>query len=393
MATAAPDPSPFPAPAPPNADELRAAFGGAERHMVGIEDEVMLLDPDSFELVGRAWQVLDLLGPDETRFKLELPASQLEIVTPPTSDLDALAASLFERRRVLAGAAEGVARLACAGVHPFSPGVGELNQLERYEQTIAEHGPIAARQLVCALQVHVGVGDPDRALAVYNAARSYLPLLAALAANAPFYEGVDTGLASVRPIICELLPRQGVPPVISSWKAFADVLRWGAASGAFPTARTWWWELRPHVGYGTLEFRVPDGQATVGDAIAIAAVVQALVAWLGERHDAGEVLPVAESWQIAQNRWSACRHGVEGTMADLAAGGAARPTRAFLRELLDALAGPAAALGSEAWLSRAAGLITANGAIAQRRVASAEGGDARGAAAWLAERFLAIPSG
>jgi glutamate---cysteine ligase / carboxylate-amine ligase len=361
--------------------------------MVGIEDEVMLLDPDSFALVGRARQVLDLLGPRETRFKLELPASQLEIVTPPTSDLDALAASLFERRRVLAGAAEGVARLACAGVHPFSPAVGELNRLERYEQTIAEHGPIAARQLVCALQVHVGVGDPDRALAVYNAARSYLPLLAALAANAPFYEGVDAGLASVRPIISELLPRQGIPPVISSWEAFADVLRWGAASGAFPTARTWWWELRPHVGYGTLEFRVPDGQASVGDAMAIAAVVQALVAWLGERHDAGELLPVAESWQIAQNRWSACRHGVEGTMADLAAGGAAKPTRAFLRELLDALAGPAAALGSEGWLGRAEGLVARNGAIAQRRVASAEGGGARGVATWLAERFLAMPSG
>lgn len=353
----------------------------------------MLLDPDSFELVGRARQVLDLLGSEETRFKLELPASQLEIVTPPTSDLDALAVSLFERRRVLAAAAEGVARFAGAGVHPFSPGVGELNQLERYEQTIAEHGPIAARQLVCALQVHVGVGDPDRALAVCNAARSYLPLLAALAANAPFYEGVDTGLASVRPIICELLPRQGVPPVISSWEAFADVLRWGAASGAFPSARTWWWELRPHVGYGTLEFRVPDGQATVGDAIAIAAVVQALVAWLGERHDAGEVLPVSESWQIAQNRWSACRHGVEGTMADLTAGGAARPTQACLRELLDALARPAAALGSEAWLDRAARLVASNGAVAQRRVASAGGAGARGVAAWLAERFLAMPSG
>jgi glutamate---cysteine ligase / carboxylate-amine ligase len=362
---------------------------------VGIEDEVMLLDPRSFELVGRAQRVLDLLDREEDRFKLELPASQLEIVTAPSGDLDALAADLFERRRVLAGAAEGVARLACAGVHPFSPGIGELNQLERYEQTIAEHGPIAARQLVCALQVHVGVGDPDRALAVYNAARSYLPLLAALAANAPFYEGVDTGLASVRPKLCELLPRQGVPPLISSWEAFAGVLRWGAASGAFPSARTWWWELRPHVSYGTLEFRVPDGQTTVGDAITIAAVVQALVAWLGGRHDAGESLPVAESWQIAQNRWSACRHGVEGTMADLGpgAGGVAGPTRRFLSELLDALADTSLALGSERWLERARGLVATNGAIAQRGVAAFEGGGAPAVAAWLAECFLQPPSG
>jgi carboxylate-amine ligase len=293
---------------------------------------------------------------------------------------------------VLAERASGLARLASAGVHPFSPAVGELNHLPRYEQTIDEHGPIAARQLVCALQVHVGVGDPSRALAVYNAARSHLPLLAALAANAPFYEGVDTGLASVRPKLCELLPRQGVPPPFPSWDAFAEMLRWGAASGAFPTERTWWWELRPHIGYGTLEFRVPDAQATVGDAIAIAAVVQALAAWLGERHDAGEILPVADSWQIAQNRWSACRHGVEGTMADLATG-AARSTRECLLELLEHLASVSCQLGSSGWLSRAAELAEVNGAMTQRRVASRDGGGARAVAAWLCERFLAPPSG
>jgi glutamate---cysteine ligase / carboxylate-amine ligase len=369
---------------------LRDAFARAERHLVGIEDEVMLLDPESYALVPRATDVLDRLGPDEDRFKLELPASQLEIVTPPLRDLDSLAAELLDRRRALAEAAEGVARLASAGVHPFSPAVGELNQLPQYAQTIAEHGPVAARQLVCALQVHVGVGDANRALAVYNAARAYLPLLAALAANAPFYEGVDTCLASVRPKLCELLPRQGVPPAIASWEEFAQVLAWGAASGAFPTARTWWWELRPHTGYGTLEFRVPDGQATVGNAIAIAAVVQALVAWLGEHHDAGERLPVSETWQIAQNRWSACRHGVEGTMADVTTG-TARPTRDCLHDFLHELTVAARSVGSAAWLERAVGLVDVNGAIAQRRVAS--GGGVEAVAAWLAERFLGAPSG
>src|SRR5207302_7619401 len=132
----------------------------------------------------------------------------------------------------------------------------ELNRLERYERTIREYGVRAQRQLVCALQVHVSVGDADGALAVYNAARSYLPLLAALAANAPFYEGHDTGLASVRPKLAELLPRQGVPPAIASWEAYAGALSWGAGTGAFPDPGMWWWELRPHPQFGTLEFRV-----------------------------------------------------------------------------------------------------------------------------------------
>jgi glutamate---cysteine ligase / carboxylate-amine ligase len=270
-------------------------------------------------------------------------------------------------------------------VHPFSPGLGELNQHERYAHTISEYAEVARRQLVCALQVHVAVGGADRTLAVYNAARAYLPLLAALAANAPFYEGRDTGLASVRPKLCELLPRQGVPPPIESWERFVQFLAWGAASGSFATSGTWWWELRPHTVYGTLEFRVPDAQSTVADAVAIAAVVQALVAWLAEAHDQGAQSDVAATWMIEENRWSACRHGVAGTMADLATG-RRRPTRERLTQLLETLGPVAQRLGSSRQFSRAQRLVEVNGAIAQREAAGA--GGAKAAARWLAERFL-----
>ena len=121
--------------------------------------------------------------------------------------------------------------LAAAAVHPFSSPAGELNQFERYGHTLAEYGPVARRQLVCALHVHVAVGSADETLAVYNAARSYLPLIAGLAANGPIYAGADTGLASVRPKLCELLPRQGVPPALGSWEELAAAYRWGAAAG------------------------------------------------------------------------------------------------------------------------------------------------------------------
>src|SRR5213075_2861884 len=134
------------------------------------------------------------------------------------------------------------------------------------------------------LQVHVAPGDAERTLAVYNALRGHLPELAALAANAPFHAGRDTGFASVRPLIGGLLPRQGVPPAIPSWEAFAETLRWGRVAGAVPEPRRWWWELRPHLAFGTLELRVPDAQTTVADAAAVAAFVHALVARLGERH-------------------------------------------------------------------------------------------------------------
>jgi carboxylate-amine ligase len=368
---------------PLSAAALRAVFDRAPAFTVGIEDEVMLLDPLSLELTPRAPQLLERLDGDP-RFKLELPASQIEIVTTPSADLAEVARQLHEARRVLAEAAADLARPASAGVHPFSSGIGELNQLARYEQTIEEHAGVAARQLVCALQVHVAIGDADRTLAVYNAARSYLPLLAALAANAPFYEGRDTGLASVRPKLNQLLPRQGIPPALRSWEDYASVFRWGAAGGSFATPGSWWWELRPHPAHGTLEFRVPDAQSTATDAMAVVAVVQALVVWLTAGGDESQALDPAPRWRIEENRWSACRYGVEGTMADLATG-APRPTRTCLRGLLETLAPVAARLDAAADFGRARVLLERNGALAQRELVAARGLPA--VAGWLAERF------
>jgi carboxylate-amine ligase len=368
-----------------SAERLRASFDAAPAYLVGLEDEVMLLEPESLALSERAPELLERLDGDR-RFKLELPASQLEILTEPVQSAAEAAEALLAGRRALSAGAGASVRFAGAGVHPFSPGAGELNSLARYRDVVSAYGPIAKRQLVCALQVHVSVAGARRALAVYNAARSYVPLLAALAANAPFYEGHDTGLASVRPKIGELLPRQGVPPAIESWEQYAQTLSWGAASGAFPRAGMWWWELRLHAGFGTLEFRVPDAQSSVADAGAIAAVIQALVAWLGARHDGGERLSVAPTWRIEENRWSACRDGVEGEMAELVSG-EPRPTRDWLQELLAELEPFAARFGASAGLARAGEMVQVNGAIAQRRAASGGGGP-RAVARWLAQRFL-----
>ncbi|MBV9713959.1 MAG: YbdK family carboxylate-amine ligase [Solirubrobacterales bacterium] len=373
----------------PTAAELRAVFDAAPLYTVGIEEEVMLLDPATLALAPCAQEVIGRLDGDR-RFKLELPASQLEIVLPPLPDAGAVRAALAGARRALLAACDGLVRPAAAGVHPFSPGTGELNHTARYAEIIDEYGPIANRQLVCALQVHVSVGDSARALAVYNALRSYLPLLAALAANAPFYEGLDCGLASVRPKLCELLPRQGVPPAIESWEAYAGMLRWGARGGAFREPRGWWWELRLHPGYGTLELRVPDAQSTVEDAAAMAAVIHALIARLGARHDGGERLAVAPRWRIEENRWSACRHGVGGTMADLETG-ERHPTTACLQALVDEVSETAVGLGAEQELRRARVLAVTGGASAQRQ--AARDGGVVAVARVLAERFAPDGSG
>jgi carboxylate-amine ligase len=368
----------------PTAEDLRAAFAPDRPMGVGLEEETMLLDAETLDLAPRAREVLES-APAGAALKLELPASQMEVATGPAGTVGEAIAQLEAGRAALAEAAAPHARPAAAGVHPFASGEGVLNRGERYERTLADYGPVARRQLVCALQVHVAVGGPERALAVYNALRSYLPELAALAANAPLYEGRDTGLASVRPKLSELLPRQGVPPVLESWEAFASELAWGQHADAVPEPRRWWWELRPHPLFGTLELRVPDSQTTLREAGAVAAVCHALVGWLAARHEAGEQLPAVASWRIAENRWSACREGVEGTLADLETG-ELRPTRERLEELLDRLAPHGAELGCSPELEAARELIVRNGAMAQREVAGERG--ARGLAEWLADGFL-----
>lgn len=352
---------------------------------IGVEEEVLLLDPDTGGLAPVATAALERLGGDP-RFTRELPAGQLEIRLPPAQSVPQALAALGAARTHLVERLAGLARPAAAAVHPCAPAEGPLNTGTRYDTLHEEFGMLAARQQVCSLQIHVAVGDPARTVAVHDALRAYLPELAALAANGPIYEGRDAGLASMRPLICGMLPRQGVPPPLGSPDALADELAWGARSGALSDPAMWWWELRPHPVHGTLELRVPDAQTTLGQAGAIMAVAHALVGTLCDRLDRDGALPVAPCWRIEQNRWAACRDGLAATLADLDTG-QRRPVGLRLRELLDELEPAADRLGCKTELAAARALVAAGGgAAAQRRHAGRHGVET--VPAWLAARFL-----
>ena len=347
-------------------ETLRARFDAPAPMTVGVEEELLLLDPSTLELAPRAREVLAAVGGDG-RFTLELPAAQLEIVLPPARTAGEAVAALADARRALVAAVDGDVRFAAAAVHPFAAPLGVLNVGERYDRIAERYGDVARAQVVSALQVHVAVRGADRALAVYNAVRGELPLVAALAANAPVYCGRDTGMASVRPHIGSLLPRQGVPPSLASWDAYA------AALSRLGDPGEWWWEVRPHPRFGTLEIRVPDAQPGLADAGAVIGVVHALVAWLAERHDAGETLPVRERWAIEEDRWLAARYGAAGPLNDR------------VHALLGALEPVAERLGGAAELERARRLATDGGSQRVRAAFLAHG--ARGVTEALAEAF------
>ena len=206
------------------------------------------------------------------------------------------------------------------------------------------------------LQVHVAIGDADATLAVYNALRGYLPELAALAANAPFYAGRDTGFASVRPLIGTMLPRQGVPPQIPSWAEYAEMLRWTGRPEELVVRAA----PAPVVRHaGDPRVRHADDRARGGRGRRLRPRARRVAR---ERDE----LDCPQSWRIAENRWRAARHGLDAELTDLVTG-EPRPVRALLRERLELLAPVAERIGCAAELATAGELIERNGATAPAR--------------------------
>ena len=350
---------------PATAETLGRAFERETPFTVGLEEELMLVSP-SGELVP-AVEVALARAAGDPRFAKEIRQSQIEIVTPVAGNAQAVGVALAAARADLRRHLGDEAALAAAGTHPWDDDWGEIADGQRYRR-IAEEFPWAtAGSIPCGLHVHVAVPGAERALAIYNAARSFLPELAALSANSPYLAGRDTGLASARRTLNDAFHRAGIPPAFRDWDAFAQFVRWGQLGGVLQDARHLWWDLRPHASFGTLELRVADAQTRVDDAVALAAVFQSLVALLSARLDEVGSLETHPTERIAENAYRAIRYGVRGWMVDLETG-TPETTRARLTRLLDAIADSAASLGNQAALLHARSLVADNGAERQRYV-------------------------
>jgi carboxylate-amine ligase len=348
-----------------SADRARGRFDAIASLTLGAEEELLLVDPESFAPLPEAEWAL-LLTDGDGRLGEELRACQVEAITPICVSVADVRRELASIRTLLSRRLAGRALVVAAGTHPLTEDPGPISSSARHTHVALEHPWAVPRLLTCGLHVHVALGGAERALAVHNAFRSYLPLLTAVAANAPFHEGRDSGLATVRPRLNESLPRTGIPPAFASWEAWGELLDWGRAGQIYPDATYQWWDLRLHPGHGTLEVRAPDAQLRVDESATIVALVQALVAWLADRHDEGGPLPVHPTERIAENRRLAARDGLAGTLPDQDTG-TPRQTRAQLEALVEQLLPTAAQLGCEAELAAACQPCFEGGAARQRR--------------------------
>ncbi|HEY6151448.1 MAG TPA: YbdK family carboxylate-amine ligase [Gaiellaceae bacterium] len=288
---------------------IEQAFGQSSLWSLGVEEEVMILDAETLAL---APGVAGLVSWAEGRslpgvLKMELLASMIELATGVCeTPAEALAALVELRACAAEGAREQGQVVAAAGTHAFSlPTAQQIAPDPRYREFVEYAGISARRQAVCGLHVHVGMPGPDECMAALEGVLAWLPLILALSANSPFMSGEETGLASSRAEVLAQLPRAAAPPQFDSyaeWEAFVErFVELGLADGY----TRFWWDIRPHPRFGTLEIRVPDQPTSVELTAALVALLQALCKTVVE----GPPPKPAQRGDYAQNRWAALRFG------------------------------------------------------------------------------------
>jgi carboxylate-amine ligase len=256
-----------------------AEWNPSRPYTIGIEEEVMFLDPRGWGLAQRSEELLAALSPAlATHAHAETHQATVELASLPHARAAKAAAESAELRAALAGelASHGV-RVASAGTHPSAMWTEtQVSRAARYQLVYESMRELARREPTFALHVHIGVADPDAAMVLQNRLRAHIPPLLALSGNSPFWQGRDTGLASARIPIFQAFPRVGIPRAFASYGEWAEVIDQLLRADAFPAPTFVWWDIRLQPSLGTVEIRVMDAQTTAADTAALVGLVQTI---------------------------------------------------------------------------------------------------------------------
>jgi carboxylate-amine ligase len=288
-------------------------FNGSDAPTLGAEIEVQIVDAaGALATDTAATKILAQLG-DAPGYKHELLECCVEVITDVCPNVGAVRRDLGDKLERLIEVADGQGyRIMCTGTHPFSSWADQtVSPDPRYHRLIEDCQWTARRLLIFGIHTHVGVGSGEEAIAISNSLATYIPHFLALSSSSPFWQGRDTGLASIRSKIFESLPTAGLPYFMENWGQFQRFMRTLVGAGTIRSIREVWWDIRPHPGFGTLELRICDGIPTMDELCSMVALSQSLVVWLGERYNAGLPLPQHKAWTVRENKWRAARYGLD----------------------------------------------------------------------------------
>ncbi|TML88015.1 MAG: YbdK family carboxylate-amine ligase [Actinobacteria bacterium] len=322
---------------------------------VAVEEEFAILDPETLELSNRFedMQAAALGTEVEEHLVGELIASEVEVRTGRCETFAEAYALMGERRAQLrAIAAQVDVGLSSCGTHPWSRWQDQrIIDTPHYHRNDEILGYVVWRNNTFGLHVHIGINGPDRAIAVNDALRNFLPELLALSASSPFVEGVNTRLHSARTeIFTRMFPRCGIPDPYGDWQTFEDYVRFLYDTKSIDEHTQLWWSVRPHLAFPTVEIRIMDAQPELGESRSLAALAYSLAARVARAVDEGEPLPSWPRRLLEENFWRATRYGLSGELLDLERG-VPVPARARLEQLVEWVQPVAEELGAAQWLA------------------------------------------
>lgn len=334
---------------------------------IGIEEEYLLVDPESGALRTAPEKLLeDLKEALGDQVSTEFLGCQVEVGTGVCATVADARADLSRLRGAVSRIARGhgLAPIA-ASCHPWGNWSDqERTEKPRYDKLDTDLGAVARRMLIGGMHVHVGIDDRDTRIAVMNSLTPWLPVLLALSASSPFWQGEDTGLASWRVSVFDSMPRTGLPPRLADWAAFEATTGTLVDLGIIEDASKIWWDLRPSAAFPTLEARICDVSPRIDEALMLAALVQALarMIWRGMSRDE----PVPAPLVLSENRWRAQRYG---TAEGLIAGDPARivPMTRVVDDMLNRLAPDLDHFQSASDAEKARGVVTCGTSAARQR--------------------------
>src|SRR6184192_2042210 len=318
-------------------------------YTLGIEEEFAIVDPQTRELKSHIQEILEggkvLL---KEQIKPEMHQSVVELGTEICDSIDHARAHVIELRSKLADlASRSGLKIASVGTHPFSHWRDQLiTEGERYQEIVRDMQSLARANLIFGLHVHVGIPNRDVAIHVMNQARYFLPHIYALSVNSPFWVGQNTGLKGYRLKVFERFPRTGIPDSFESLSEYEDYCKLLVKTGCIDNAKKIWWDIRLHPFFDTLEVRVCDAQSRVDDTLAIAALIQAVIAKLYRLQWQNMSFRIYRRRLLDENRWRASRYGIDGKLIDFGRE-IEVDTRSLLNELLEFVSTEVNELGSE----------------------------------------------
>jgi len=356
---------------------LDHAFGESDPYTLGVEEEYMLLDGETFDLVQHIDTVLAAVSGHELepRINPELMQSVLEIATPVCRTPSAVEEQLRKIRGYVSdiARAEGM-RVGSAGTHPFSLFERQrITARDRYRNLVDQLQYVARRELIFGMHVHVAVDDAEKAVQVVNGLLAHLPQLLALSASSPFWRGEPTGLSSSRQMVFAAFPRSGPPPRFKDYADYAAVVGQLERTGCIADYTHIWWDIRLHPRLGTIEIRICDATTRLDDVVALTAYCQALVKHYCEVYEAGRAIPSYHRILTTENKWLAARYGLEAPVMDLATGRRNRvPVAQLIRRTLKEIEPHARELGADGELQGVTEILArGNGADRQLRIFNA----------------------